>query len=152
MALPSATLLKTTPETAVYYGLIKGWVANKPLNKPLFLWWMVVFDGAKTMEFFKDSEGAIPAPPVRPKSSTSTPHLHFCNLFPSMNPLIMHNYCTFQWVIFFDKWPLLLRIPLLLGILLCPHLLSSVHLLLPELEWIGYLWKGVNQLQGWWWF
>ena len=38
---------------------------------------------------------------------------------------------------FFDKWPLLLRIPLLLGILLCPHLMSSVHLLLPELEYIG---------------
>jgi len=28
-------------------------VANKPLNKPLFLWWMVVFDGAKTMNFSK---------------------------------------------------------------------------------------------------
>ena len=37
------------------------------------------------------------SPPVRPKSSTSTPQLHFLQFsFPSMNPLIMHNYCTFQ--------------------------------------------------------
>ena len=86
---------------------------------------MVVFDGAKTMSFSKtrrelflhktsglsNLENGANTFRFKKKQITTffarnPQHQHhsstFCNLFPSMNPLIMHNYCTFQWVIFWQ--------------------------------------------------
>lgn len=61
----------------------------------------------------------------------------FCNFCPSMNPLIMHNYCTFQWVIF---WQVTIA---------AAHTTAAGHIVVPTsaVERASLAaWVGVNRL------
>lgn len=84
--------------------------------------------------------------PKKKQITTSTPEIlnkkhhssTFCNLFPSMNPLIMHNYCTFQWVIF--VWQVTIA---------AAHTTAAGHIVVPTsaVERASLAaWVGVNRL------